>query len=84
MRFSALFFYGFENNLVSQNLRYTDPRYYGVTYQTHISEICDPIAWCNLIASVKPFKSKNRDKIYLDAPNPNLKKGCDRDFFATA
>ena len=24
--------------------------------------------------SVKPFKSKNRDKIYLDAPNPNLKK----------
>ena len=34
--------------------------------------------------SVKPFKSKNRDKIYLDAPNPNLKKGCDRDFQATA
>ena len=32
------------------------------------------------ISSVKPFKSKNRDKIYLDAPNPNLKKGCDRDF----
>ena len=27
-----------------------------------------------LIDSVKPFKSKNRDKIYLDAPNPNLKK----------
>ena len=24
--------------------------------------------------SVKPFKSKNRDKIYLDAPNQNLKK----------
>ena len=36
------------------------------------------------MASVKPFKSKNRDKIYLDAPNPNLKKGCDRDFLATA
>ena len=33
-----------------------------------------------LIHSVKPFKSKNRDKIDLDAPNPNLKKGCDRDF----
>ena len=32
------------------------------------------------MASVKPFKSKNRDKIDLDAPNPNLKKGCDRDF----
>ena len=30
--------------------------------------------------SVKPFKSKNRDKIDLDASNPNLKKGCDRDF----
>ena len=30
--------------------------------------------------SVKPFKSKNRDKFDLDAPNPNLKKGCDRDF----
>ena len=26
------------------------------------------------MASVKPFKSKNRDIIYLDAPNPNLKK----------
>ena len=25
--------------------------------------------------SVKLFKSKNRDKIDLDAPNPNLKKG---------
>ena len=24
--------------------------------------------------SVKPFKSKNRDKIDLDATNPNLKK----------
>ena len=34
--------------------------------------------------SVKPFKSKNRDKIDLDAPNPNLKKGCDRDFFRQA
>ena len=30
--------------------------------------------------SVKPFKSKNRDEIYLEAPNPNLKRGCDRDF----
>ena len=28
--------------------------------------------------SVKPFKWKNRDKIYLDATNPNLKKGSDR------
>ena len=28
----------------------------------------------SLINSVKPFKSKNRDKIDLDAPNPNLKK----------
>ena len=26
-----------------------------------------------LYTSVKPFKSKNRDKIDLDAPNPNLK-----------
>ena len=26
------------------------------------------------MVSVKPFKSKNRDKIYLDAPNPDLKK----------
>ena len=33
----------------------------------------------NGIASVKPFKSKNRDKIYLDATNSNLKKGSDRD-----
>ena len=32
------------------------------------------------MTSVKPFKSKNRDKIDLDAPNPNLKKSCDRDF----
>ena len=36
------------------------------------------------MSSVKPFKSKNRDKIYLDATNPNLKKGCDTDFRATA
>ena len=34
--------------------------------------------------SVKPFKSKNRDKIDLNAPNPNLKKDSDRDFRATA
>ena len=26
------------------------------------------------LPSVKPFKSKNRDKIDLDATNPNLKK----------
>ena len=26
------------------------------------------------MVSVKPFKSNNRDKIYLSAPNPNLKK----------
>ena len=32
------------------------------------------------MVSVKPFKSKKSDKIDLDAPNPNLKKGCDRDF----
>ena len=32
------------------------------------------------ICSVKPFKSKNRDKIDLDPQNPNLKKSCDRDF----
>ena len=25
------------------------------------------------MSSVKPFESKNRDKIDLDAPNPNLK-----------
>ena len=37
-----------------------------------------------LMTSVKPFKSKNRDKIYLEAPEPNLKKGCDGDFRATA
>ena len=36
------------------------------------------------MGSVKPFISKNRDKIYLDASNPNLNKGCDRDFLATA
>ena len=35
------------------------------------------------MSSVKPFKSKNRDKISLAAPNPNLKKGCHRDFRAT-
>ena len=29
--------------------------------------------------SVKPFQSKYRDKIDLDAPNPNLKKGSDID-----
>ena len=27
---------------------------------------------------------ENRDKIYLEAPNPNVKKGCDRDFRAKA
>ena len=37
----------------------------------------------SMIISVKPFKSKNRDKIDLGAPNPNLKKGSDRDFRAT-
>ena len=36
------------------------------------------------MSCVKPFKSKNRDKIYLETPNPNLKKGCERDFSATA
>ena len=30
-----------------------------------------PIGY-RIINSVKPFKSKNRDKIDLDAPNPNL------------
>ena len=30
--------------------------------------------------SVKPFQSKNRDKIEQDATNPNLKKSYDRDF----
>ena len=35
----------------------------------------------SVISSVKPFKSKNRDKIYLDAPNTNLKKGCDEILF---
>ena len=34
------------------------------------------------MTSVKPFKLKNRDKNDLDAPN--LKKGSDRDFRATA
>ena len=36
------------------------------------------------MGSVKPFKSKNRDKIDLEAPNSNLKKGCDGDFRAIA
>ena len=36
-----------------------------------------------VIHSVKPFNSKNRDKIYLDAANPNMKKGSDEDFRAT-
>ena len=35
------------------------------------------------INSVKPFISKNRDKIYVEARNQNLKKGCGRDFRAT-
>ena len=26
------------------------------------------------MCSVKPFELKNRDKIYLEAPSPNLKK----------
>ena len=34
--------------------------------------------------SVKPLKSKNRDKIDLNAPNPGLKNGSDRDSEATA
>ena len=42
---------------------------------------CDPPT---AMVSVKPFKSKNRNKIYLGAPNSNLKKVCDRDFRATA
>ena len=37
-----------------------------------------------IASSVKPFKSKNRDKIYLNALNPILKKVCDRNFRATA
>ena len=37
-----------------------------------------------IMDSVKPFKLKNHDKIYLDATNPNLKKVSDRDFRATA
>ena len=36
------------------------------------------------IVSVKPIKSKNRDKIDLVARNPNLIKGSDGDFQATA
>ena len=35
------------------------------------------------IGSVKPFKSKNRDNIDLDAKNTNLKKSYDRDSRAT-
>ena len=35
------------------------------------------------MTSVKPFKSKNRDKIELDAKNPNLKKGCGGESRAT-
>ena len=35
------------------------------------------------ITSVKPFKSKNSDKIELDATNPNLKKGCGGESRAT-
>ena len=35
------------------------------------------------ITSVKPFKSKNHDKIFLYTTNPSLKKGSDRDFRAT-
>ena len=42
-----------------------------------------PIAYW-AIGSVKPFKSKNRDIIDLDATNPNLKKGSDRNLQATA
>ena len=30
--------------------------------------------------SVKPFKAKNCGKIDLDAPKPNLKKGCEKIF----
>ena len=36
--------------------------------------------WFESMISVKPFKSKNRDKIHLDATNPNLIKGSDSDF----
>ena len=41
-------------------------------------------SFCQLLVmnSVKPFKSKNRDKTDLDAPNPILKKGSD--FWTTA
>ena len=38
------------------------------------------IIYLIIITSVKPVKSKNRDKFDLDATNPNLKKGSDRDF----
>ena len=31
----------------------------------------------------KPFKTKNQDKIDLDATNSNLEKSCDRDSRAT-
>ena len=41
------------------------------------------IVFTSLVTSVKPFKSKNLDKIYLDAPNPNLKKDSDGDSRAT-
>ena len=30
--------------------------------------------FANIIRSVKPFKSKNHDKIYQETPNRNLKK----------
>ena len=36
------------------------------------------------MSRVKPFESESRDKIDLDAQNPNMKKGSDRDFRATA
>ena len=41
----------------------------------------EPCTKVKMITSVKP--AKNRDKIDLDAPNPILKKVCDRDFRAT-
>ena len=53
--------------------------YFGVCNVDSIKE-----RFCFTISSVKPFKSKNRDNIYLEAPNSNLKKSCDRDFRATA
>ena len=56
--------------------------------QHHLSQQNFPHTKCNWVSelfhaticlySVKPFKSKNRDKIDLDATNPNLKKGSDR------